>query len=281
MKKERIAALALCAILLCAVIWQGTALSALRAESENLRANLEAVQATAASMQAEQDALAQSQGRIPRGWFAYSTVDATYRTLSAQFQAELPGCTETTVFVQAQTANRFNEGASLTRNADGLYIGRMDFYDITNPHIPLTIALEDGTVLYQTDSLAAVLPLQMDWGSGSTAYNANNQALYLAEWSVRLTDLLGEEVEASGGVYRLYQNGTPVFEGPCYAPDGGRQLEGEGFLCAGGDYFELRYLCTDSFGLRYEFPLEGFLIQNGKLFPSCPETAWPELTWPN
>lgn len=286
-KKERILAGILIAAL-AALLYQNWNLriqvEKLRRQVSNLYWKVDEVQMDIQDIRlGGQTAVIEPQGYF-HGWFTHSMVNTKEQYISAQFHAELPGHTEDSVNVQIHTANvlRSSDFETLTRDKNGFYIGSLSFY--MDPYAPLKIGIQENEnlehILYETNSLAALLPLKMAWASGDTLYNAAEKKLYNAEWGVCLTNVQGEEVEAENGAYRLYQNGTLVYEGPCFSPDGGKQLEGWGLPCKNGDYVELRYICSDASGIQYEFPLEGWEIQNDKSLRHCPDSLWPEITWP-
>jgi hypothetical protein len=269
------ASLALSVILLAVVAWQGTAMSQLRTDLADSCQQAEELSAQVTDLQ--------NQG-VAHGWFEDAALDVRTHYVKATFLAELPGWANSTALVTIQVQNsslRFSNGDSLelSRGGDGIFQGELKGY--MDPYTPLKLVLSDGTVLYESDSMASILPVQMSLFSGDTVYNSDGQKqMYQAEWEVELTDLQGTEVQVTDTAFREYLNGELVFEGPCYTASEEHQLEGWGLPCEDGDYVELRYICKDADGLTYEFPLEGWIIQGDQAICRAPSSLWPTLVWP-
>lgn len=168
----------------------------------------------------------------------------------------------------------------LDRGEDGSYTGSVTLP--LDPEVGLELKWDQG-LLYRCDSMAELLPVQMKWASGSTTYNQELGLIYQAEWDVELTNPQGEAVEVTDTEYRVYQNKELVFSGPCYIPkphEGEKMMEGWGLPCKAGDIVDLRYTCTDKFGLSYEFPLRSWRITASKAQERWPSSFAPTLTWP-
>ena len=98
-------------------------------------------------------------------------------------------------------------------------------------------------------------------------------------------DIAGREVQAADGEFRVYRNGTLVFTGR-QVPDStdvevnGEIPDGVSLDCAPGDRIRISYACTDSFGLRYEFPFFERIAMRWDDMEELPVSYRPTVTWP-
>ena len=171
---------------------------------------------------------------------------------------------------------------ALSPHADGVtYTGTVTFpLDLD---MGLELRLADDTVLYSSETIAPLLPLQMQSGGSGFHYSYELRQLSLLDFWVELEPPSGEE--AAGGAFRLYRNGTLIHtiretaDRPMLDVDGTVQ-DGVTIPCAPGDRVRLTYVCTDGFGLRYEFPLYEQEAMRWDDLEECPLSRTPTLTWP-
>ena len=173
---------------------------------------------------------------------------------------------------------------ALSPHADGVtYTGTVTFpLDLD---MGLELRLEDDTVLYSSETIAPLLPLQMQSGGSGFHYSYELRQLSLLDFWVELVSPSGEEAEAASGAFRLYRNGSLIHtiretaDRPMLDVDGTVQ-DGVAISCAPGDRVRLTYVCTDGFGLRYEFPLYEQEAMRWDDLEECPLSRTPTLTWP-
>lgn len=267
--------LALCAVILTAVIWQSAELTRLRAEMEDRQLTFEK----------RTDDLQKSL-ETPETICSVTTssVDVKKQAITLNVTVTIPNCVSDDLGadiygVRGNTVlNQFY--LYLGRGEDGSYTGSVTLP--LDPEVGLELK-RDQKLLYRCDSMAELLPVQMTQASGSTSYDQELGLIYQAEWDVELTDPQGEAAEVTNTEYRIYQNDKLVFSGPCYIPEpreGEKMMEGWGLPCKAGDIVDLRYACTDKFGLSYEFPLRSWRITASKAQERWPSSFVPVLTWP-
>ena len=283
-----ILSLALCAILAVALARQSTEVGSLRAElaeehemAETLAERLNEADAELKILQASQDQ------RTISVSFANPTVNTKDRMLTVDIIAEIPDADEyspTIGFCQPGEPYRMAwKLEHLERNETGNHVQTVTFpLDL---EMGLELRLEDDTVLFSSDSIVGLLPVQLNDGSTSWHFDSERQMFYQCDWGVGLTDPAGSEVQALDGEFRVYRNGTLVFTGR-QVPDsynveaGGEILESVGLDCAQGDRMRLCYACRDAFGLRYEFPIFEKLAMRWDDMEEVPLSRRPTVTWP-
>ena len=173
---------------------------------------------------------------------------------------------------------------ALSPHADGVtYTGTVTFpLDLD---MGLELRLEDDTVLYSSETIAPLLPLQMQSGGSGFHYSYELRQLSLLDFWAELVSPSGEEAEAASGAFRLYRNGSLIHtiretaDRPMLDVDGTVQ-DGVAISCAPGDRVRLTYVCTDGFGLRYEFPLYEQEAMRWDDLEECPLSRTPSLAWP-
>ncbi len=267
--------LALCALLLAAGAAQALRLRELEAETAELRRQAETFrQETAERLEA-------LERRPARIWPERSRVDAVARTLSLRFLAVLPE-TEETVWVRVRQGEGGLEPPgemALFRRADGVYWGETTLP--LEPEGGVEISGADGTVLYTCETLTALLPVRLRVVTLDLLLNRLEARAYQRECRVELTDLAGEWAEVSQAEYRVYRNGAPVLSGRCALPSAGpAELPLWEVPLEETDTLSYHFLCTDRYGLRYDFTLDdwdwgpdGALVRSQ---PAAPVLVWPE-----
>ena len=290
LKKNGLAilSLALCAILAAALARQSTEVGSLRAElaaehetAENLAERLNETDTALQSLQASQDQRPISVS------FANPSVNTRDRMLTVDVIAELPDEDEYSPpigFCQVGEPYRMAwKMEHLERNETGNYVQTVTFpLDLS---MGLELRLEDDTVLFSSESIVELLPVQFRYGGTSWHYNSQVQKFSQCDWGVALMDPAGKETQALDGEFRVYRNGTLVFTGrqilDSYNVEvDGEILDGVGLDCAPGDRMRLCYVCTDAFGLRYEFPIFEKLAMRWDNMEEVPLSRRPTVTWP-
>ena len=283
-----ILSLALCAILAVALARQSTEVGSLRAElaeehetAETLAERLEESDTVLQSLQASQDQ------RTISVSFANPTVNTKDRMLTVDIIADIPDADEyspTIGFCQPGEPYRMAwKMEHLEGNETGNHVQTVTFpLDL---EMGLELRLEDDTVLFSSDSIVELLPVQFEHGGTSWHFDSQIQKFYQCDWGVGLMDPAGKEIQALGGEFRVYRNGTLVFAGRqmpdnCNVEVDGEILDGIGLDCTPGDRMRLCYACTDAFGLRYEFPIFEKLAMRWDDMEEVPLSRCPTVTWP-
>ena len=97
---------------------------------------------------------------------------------------------------------------SLSRKANGTYDGTLTFpLDLD---MGLELRLEDNTVLFSSDFVSDLLPLQFGQGGPSIHFNSEEQKLYLCDFDVHLVNLAGGETQGRDGKTAYYDTVRPV-----------------------------------------------------------------------
>lgn len=283
-----ILSLSLCAVLTAALVRQSAEVGSLRAElaeehqtAEHLAERLDETDTVLQSLQASQDQRPISVS------FANPTVNTRDRMLTVDVIAQFPDEDEYGLMIGfCQVGEPYRMAWKLDylqRNKDGTYMKTVTFpLDL---EMGLELRLEDDTVIFSSDSIVELLPVQLKHGGTSWHYNSQEQKLYQCDWGVALMDPAGNEVQALDGEFRVYRNGTLVFTGRQMPDNSNVEVDGEimlsvGLDCPQGDCMRLCYACTDAFGLRYEFPIFEKLAMRWDNMEEVPLSRRPTVTWP-
>lgn len=141
-------------------------------------------------------------------------------------------------------------------------------------------------VLQSCSSIADLLPAQLISCGGDVLYNAERQMFYQTEWSADLSDL-----KVGSAAFHIYKNGKLMKESPCNL--GSREdADGKVLSCqdaaAGhetpakpGDELEMRFFCTDEYGIGYEYTVGRWQITETAAAAHWPQQMRPTLTWPD
>ena len=292
--------LALCAVLLAAVLWQNQKFDALNAEVSSLTAALEQQAREASDLREQMETLRRSlpEGPALADWSVTPvSVDPAHRELTVR--VSVAPAEGRDIRVDRAIAHRPDAdpaenqqwpGAySFDELTDGTVCGELTLPYAEESPVALTVVYYEGLERHtqeiaRYDSMDALLPVRLAENWGEMGYNMSGDGrLYLVHQSVALAD--GAAVEEP--VYRLVKNGAVAVEAPAEPMQepgtysGYPHLEEFGGLpCTAGDRVELRFACTDQYGLHYEFTLHTWDIL------SSWQTAerWPEggvrVTWP-
>lgn len=135
-------------------------------------------------------------------------------------------------------------------------------------------------------SISELLPVQLGYCDGDTIYNADRKVFYQTEWCAEVSDL-----NLASAAFHIYKNGKLEEESPCelepYADSNGKTLrcwdaaDGHGTPCKTGDELEMRFFCTDEYGIQYKFPVRCWEITDTKAAALWPLTNLPTLIWPD
>lgn len=290
MKKNwtQMLSLALGIVLLIAAAAQWTVVSGLREELADSRQALDALTERLDEAEAALETVQAAQSRpAPSVRFANASVDTENRRLTVDIVAELPDEDDYSPgigFCQVGEPYRLAWKVDcLRRNEDGTY-GMTATFPL-DLEMGLELRLEDDTVLFSSDSVAELLPLRFDYGGTSWHFSSQSELFYQCDWGVGMMDTAGDEAQASDGEFRVYRNGTLVFTGR-QMPDNSRVevdgeiLDGVGLDCVQGDCMRLCYACTDTFGLRYEFPIFEKRAMKWDQTEDVPLSRRPTVAWP-
>lgn len=283
--------LALCAVLLGVTVWQGRNISSLRDLEAETQRLAEALDGTEARLTAAEAALEELRSPRPERSVRLEnpSVNTRDRLLTVDIVAELPDAEEYSPgigFCQVGEPYRLAwKYDFLSPRSDETYAQTVTFP--IEPERGLELRLEDDTVLFSSDTVLSLLPLQAGGGGISWHYNVNEELFSMCDWTVFLTDPAGEKAQGTDGEFRVYRNGEMVFTGgeiPGTYYDvivDGEVLMNANLPCAPGDHMRLTYACTDDFGLRYEFPLDELVAMRWDDMERYPLSGRPAVSWPD
>ncbi len=268
------------------LMWQGANIRALRRELADSSRETAGLMERLDQAEVELEE-AQTKTPMPSICFENAVVNPADRTLTVDIRAELPGCTEySTGFSLGCVGEPYDLGwdfADLSRQDDGSYVDTVTFpLDLD---AGMELRLEDDTVLYSSETMTPLLPLQLAYGGTVCHHNSELRLFYQCDGYVKLENLQGEDASVTDGAFRVYRNGKLVFEGQDHPenrdePGDGPYLEGVGLPCEQGDHMRTSYVCTDAFGLQYEFPLCEWIMMKWDGVLRCPLSHRPTITWP-
>jgi len=171
---------------------------------------------------------------------------------------------------------------TLTSNTDGSKYSAK--FDLPMDASQMELLLSAGGVsetLQTCSSISDLLPVHLLLCNGDTIYNADRRIFYQTEWVAELSD-----PNVASSAFRIYKNGRLTEESPCEleSHNGIAQYwdaaDGHATPCKAGDELEMRFSCTDEYGIQYEFPVKRWLITDTKAAVHWPLTTVPTLTWP-
>lgn len=179
--------------------------------------------------------------------------------------------------------------APLSSNTDGSKYSAQ--FDLPMDASQMELLLSAGGIseMLQTClSISDLLPVQLLLCNGDTHYStdAGDRILYQTEWGTELSD-----PNVVSSAFRIYKNGKLTEESPCelgswsYEDANGiaqywDPADGHATPCKVGDELEMRFVCTDEYGIQYEFPVKRWLITDTNAVVRWPLTTLPTLTWP-
>jgi len=184
-------------------------------------------------------------------------------------------------------AGKFNWLEDLfSSNTDGSrYSAKFDL-PLDASQMELLLSAGDVSETLQTcSSISDLLPVQLVFCNGDAIFNSDRQILYQTEWGADLSDL-----KVVLAAFRIYKNGTLIEDSPCrlelYEDASGKILrcwdaaDGHATPCKAGDELEMRFVCTDEYGIQYEFTVKRWQIRATNAVVQWPLTVLPTLTWP-
>lgn len=266
-----------CGALGLLLVQQNRQICDLGQENAALMHRLDAMEAAAAERSEETEAYAE---------ILSSSVDGEACTLTIEVSAVLPGSEETAVEIGlCQPGEPYRMAWNweyLRQQADGTYAVTLTFpLDLD---MGLELRLEDDTVLFSTDCITDLLPLQFSRHGISFHFSSEAQVFYACDFSVGLSDLSGQEAHGRDGAFRIYRNGELVFTGNEIEDSYNVEADGQiyqsvGVDCTEGDRMQISYTCTDDAGLRYEAVLMELLTRKWDGCDLYPVSGRPTVTW--
>lgn len=174
---------------------------------------------------------------------------------------------------------------TLTNQIENEYTALIDFsMDATQFELVLFVG-DRSEVLQSCASIADILPVQVINCGGDVVYNVDQKMYYQTEWSASLSD-----ANIASTYFLIYKNGKMVEETGTtlddYKGDDGTQLTcwdeaiGHATPCKPGDEFEMHFVCTDKFGIQYDFLAERRVITETYPARCWLQTVTPTITWP-
>lgn len=270
----------LCLVLLAVTLRQGRQIADLRLEERLL-----AEEAAVRRLDALDSALEAPQNVRPSFQFQNSAVNTEERTLTLDMAAEFPGEEEYNVSIGfCRVGEPYSlawEYGNLRREEDGRFYGTATL--LLDLDMGLEVRTEDDTVLYSSETVTPLLPLQMKNSGVSIHHNSTDGLFSLCDLRPALTDPAGEPARGVDGLYLLYRNGelaATLRETRSGLMENGMPEYME-VPCDVGDRIRLAYTCADEFGLRYEFQLGHWRTGKWDGTDRCPmppraAAAWPE-----
>ncbi len=268
-KKNRIQVLTLvlCAILLCAVLWQGRELLSLR---RTLTEGSEALRGA-------EERLAALEERQPLASAFEVTgvqVNGEQKTLTAAVSVRL-ALEEERVEIQAcppglaYRSYLWQDGAGTAeRNEEGVYAAELTVPLELDWPLEFTAVWNGGeetAYLGRVDSIAELLPVRLALAEGAVHYNKEAGMFYWCEWDFEFENGHGELVEVEKPALRVYRNGNLEAENAAvnssqdtlYADS----EETTGLKCVPGDRMEFRLAYGDGSGPQYELPIRRWEVK--------------------
>lgn len=283
-------------VLMLLLLWQGIRLEELQKsmtdrDNEMLR-RFQGLQNQLANVG---DSL-KEQGTPIESWTLEPTgLDSESRTLTADMVVRLRQWSADSIVALTVTCGGETERAALSVDETGVCRGEIAI-PTTQGEIRLETAVTGGGVTVREDlggweGIYMLLPLQV---SGSSVSGPTYQEGVLSgNFDLVLANESGTEV--LDPVFRIYRNGileqeveaelsqtmsTGSGDEQAYAPalpNQTMQLD-----CAPGDQIEIRFSCTDGYGLGYDFAyLSWAILEDGSVADQeIPDWMTPLLTWP-
>ena len=259
--------LVLCAILLCAVLWQGRELHSLR---RTLTESAEALRST-------EERLAALEERQPLASAFEVTgvqVNGEQKTLTAAVSVRLALEEEDVEFLAclpglAYRSYLWQDGAGTAeRNEEGVYAAELTVPLELDWPLEFTAVWNGGeetAYLGRVDSIAELLPVRLALAEGDVHYNKEAGMFYWCEWDFEFENGHGEPAEVDNPALRVYRNGS--LEAENAAVKSSRDAlyvdseETTGLKCVPGDRMEFRLAYGDGSGLRYELPIRRWEVR--------------------
>lgn len=288
--------LALNVVLVLLLLWQGARLHELRVTTvdhcNELSRQLQDLQNRVADVRNS----LREQGMLIENWTVEPTgLDLESRTLTADVVVQLKQWSADSTVDLAMTCGGEMERAALSVDETGVCRGEIAI-PTAQGEIRLETAVTSGGVTVREDlgsweGIYMLLPLQVSGGSVSgPTYQGG---VLSSNFDLVLTNENGMEV--LDPVFRIYRNGvleqeveaepsqamsTGSSDKLVYAPalpDQTMRLQ-----CDPGDQIEIRFACTDGYGLGYDFAYLSWAILEDGSVADQEITDWmmPLLTWP-
>ena len=136
-----------------------------------------------------------------------------------------------------------------------------------------------------------LLPLRLSgWGKAGTQTYENGVLTLAHDYSCSLEDWDNHNVPVNDPAFRFYCNDVKVTERPATLSTEGLQAGiydyGNGgwpdvFPCEIGDTMRITFVCTDDYGLTYEFTIERWTVSEGDTTEEVQVDSdnYPELSW--
>lgn len=233
--------------------------------------------------------------------FAFEPVgiDKERRSLLADLSVTLREWSENTQVTMLVTLNGSVTEIPMTHEAAGVYTGELSLLVSENGDVKLAVQIENGESTIREElahhrRVSDLLPISSG-ATGSSWEEYEDGALKLYYYSFLPYDGDSKVVPVLKPTFRLYRNNELVLERNAVAnedyEDGNEGMSGEWFFndseenvptsipCGEGDEVWLMFACTDSYGIHYEFPVNGDRIENGEVVELNTGVIEPILTW--
>lgn len=231
--------------------------------------------------------------------FTPAGIDKAKRSLLADLSVTLREWSADTQVTMLVTLNGSVTEIPMTHEAAGVYTGELSLVVSENGDVKLAVQIENGESTIREElahhrRVSDLLPISSG-ATGSSWEEYEDGVLKLYYYSFLPYDGDSKVVPVLEPTFRLYRNNELVLERNAVAnedyEDGNEGMSGEWFFndseenvptsipCGEGDEVWLMFACTDSYGIHYEFPVNGDRIENGEVVELNTGVIEPILTW--
>lgn len=226
-------------------------------------------------------------------------IDKEHRSLLADLSVTLREWSENTQVTMLVTLNGRVTEVPMVNKTAGEYTGELSLPVSENGDVELAVKIENDESttceeLAHHHRVSDLLPIS-DGATGISWEAYKDGALQLYYYSFLPYDRDSNVVSVAEPTFRVYRNGELVLERDAVAnedyEDGNEGMDGEWFFnaseeeaptlipCGEGDEVWLMFACKDSYGISYEFPINGDRIENDGVVELNTGVVEPVLTW--
>lgn len=216
-------------------------------------------------------------------------LDRETHSLRAEVSVTLRSWRADTEAVLLVEQNGAVEEVPLTQGENGRFTAPVALTTDRPEEIALTLTVtNDGTTVRESlgswSYISMLLPYQPSSRSSSGSWSYQDGRLMLGtSYKFDVCDQDGRPVSVDDPVYRVYRNEKLVEQSkvlPSNRIDASQEWP-EGIACGPGDTVHLVFVCTDDYGLTYEFTLIRWTITEDGIAEETWEEKdeYPRLTW--
>lgn len=233
--------------------------------------------------------------------FAFEPVgiDKERRSLLADLSVTLREWSENTQVTMLVTLNGSVTEIPMVNKTADKYTGELSLPVAENGDVELAVKIENGESttcegLAYHRRISDLLPIS-NGATGTSWEDYKDGTLQLYYYSFLPYDRASNVVPVVEPAFRVYRNGELVLERDAVANEdyenGNEGMDGEWFFnaseesvptlipCVEGDEVWLMFACKDSYGISYEFPVNGDRIEKSGVVELDTGVIEPVLTW--